>query len=216
MEVAELRPGLWRWTAPHPDWTPEQGGADGWERDVACLYLEAPDAIVLVDPLVPADEAERARFLRHLDADVERVGLPLAIVLTVSWHERSAPELRERYGGTIWAPQDSPGKLTVEVDHPFREGEPLPAGIDAYRTFRGDEVALWLPAQRALVFADAILGAGGGELRVCPDSWLTLDRDEFRAQLRRLLELPAELVLPAHGEPVLAAGRDALERALDA
>jgi glyoxylase-like metal-dependent hydrolase (beta-lactamase superfamily II) len=213
VEVAELRPGLWRWTAPHPDWTPDEGGEDGWEREVACLYLEAPDAIVLIDPLVP-EGAERERFLRHLDADVERVGLPVAIVLTVFWHERSAPELRERYEAAVWAPQDAVEKLGVTVDHPYREGEALPGGLDAFRTLRADEVALWLPEQRALVFADAVLGTGAGGLRVCPDSWLTIDPDEFRAELRRLLELPAELVLTAHGEPVLASGRAALERAL--
>ena len=44
MEVRSLRPGLWCWSAPHPDWTPAEGGPGGWSRDVWSLYCEAPDA----------------------------------------------------------------------------------------------------------------------------------------------------------------------------
>ena len=29
MEIEQLRPRLWRWTATHPDWSPEEGGPDG-------------------------------------------------------------------------------------------------------------------------------------------------------------------------------------------
>ena len=49
MEVERLADGLWRWTVD----------------DARCLYHEAPDGIVLIDPLVPDDEAER--FWWHLD-----------------------------------------------------------------------------------------------------------------------------------------------------
>jgi hypothetical protein len=38
-----------------------------------------------------------------------------------------------------------------------------------------------------------------------------MTQDDVVRRLRPLLELPVELVLPAHGEPV---GREALERAL--
>jgi hypothetical protein len=37
---------------------------------------------------------------------------------------------------------------------------------------------------------------------------------ELRAALRPLLDLPVELVLVSHGEPVLTNGRDALSDAL--
>ena len=78
MHVDRLSDGLWRWTAPHPDWRDEP--AVGWERDVACVYHEATDGILLLDPLVPSgDEGER--FWRHLDQDVERVGLPPTVAV---------------------------------------------------------------------------------------------------------------------------------------
>jgi hypothetical protein len=68
MEVHELKPGLWRWTAPHPEWG---------DTVVSSAYVEAPDAVVLVDPLVPRDAEDG--FFAALDRDVERRGLPVAI-----------------------------------------------------------------------------------------------------------------------------------------
>ena len=93
MNVSELAPGLWRWTAPHPDW---KEGAD-WEQEVGCVYYEAAGATVLIDPLVPP---EQERFFDALDRDVQRRGLPVSILLTVPWHARSSAELAERYETT--------------------------------------------------------------------------------------------------------------------
>ena len=139
--MRELRPGLWRWTARHPDWTPDDGGAEGWGPDVGCVYYEVPDAIVLVDPLVPRGE-HRARFLDALDRDVHRAGRPVAVLLTTFWHERSAAELRARYpGSAVWAHELSVHRIDVEVTNPFRLGVPLPGSIEAHdATRRGGEV----------------------------------------------------------------------------
>jgi hypothetical protein len=74
-----------------------------------------------------------------------------------------------------------------------------------------------LAEQRALIPGDRILGAPGGGLRLCPESWLywvRVNRDELRALLMPLLELPIERVLVSHGEPVLSAGAEALRRCL--
>lgn len=60
----------------------------------------------------------------------------------------------------------------------------------------------WLPEQQALIPGDRILGAPGGGLRLCPESWLywvRVNRDELRALLMPLLELPIERVVVSHG-----------------
>jgi hypothetical protein len=77
----------------------------------------------------------------------------------------------------------------------------------------------WLAKPRALVAGDRLLGAPGGGLRICPESWLAylssgLTSAELRERLRPLLELPVERVLVSHGEPVLSGGRKALEALL--
>jgi glyoxylase-like metal-dependent hydrolase (beta-lactamase superfamily II) len=188
MKVIELASALWRWTAPHPDW--QQG--DDWEQEVGCVYYEAPGTTVLIDPLVPGPP-ERERFFEALDRDVERRGLPVAVLLTVPWHERSSAELVERYSA----------------------GSEAPAGVEAFAVQEIDETLWWLPEHGTLVAGDALVGAAGG-LRVCPDSWLD-ERSSpasLRAALMPLLERPIVRILPSHGEPVLAGGRDALARAL--
>ena len=214
MDVRELAPGLWRWTAAHPEWKPsdaEEGA--GWEQEVACVYLEAADSTVLVDPLIPSAAQERERFLAHLDADVARVGKPVAVLLTVAAHERSAPELAERYGAEIWAHEREIEQHGAAADHPFRSGAALPGGVAALDA--ADEIVLWIPAHAALVVGDILLGAGEGEIRVCPDSWLDqLSPADVRKQLRPLLDLPVERILVSHGEPVLEGAHDALTRAL--
>ena len=67
MEVSDLGGGLWRWTTPHPEWTPDKDKPGGWGRDVASTYVEVPgaDTLVLIDPQVPREgsrEAERWRW----------------------------------------------------------------------------------------------------------------------------------------------------------
>ena len=102
-----------------------------------------------------------------------------------------------------------------------RAKKSLPDGVESFRVERAGEVMYWLPGHRALVPGDRILGAPGGGLRLCPDSWLRylpskITRGERREALLPLLELPIERVLVSHGDPVLADGRAALERALAA
>ena len=53
-------------------------------------------------------------------------------------------------------------------------------------------------------------------MHVCPDSYLDerASQESIREHLRFLLDLPVDRILVAHGDPVLAGGRDSLERAL--
>jgi hypothetical protein len=89
------------------------------------------------------------------------------------------------------------------------------AGVLAFSAERGDEVAYWLEAPRAAVFGDAILGDQAGGLRLTPWARNAEGLERTRQALLPLLELPIEVVLTAHGDPVLANGRDALARALN-
>lgn len=207
MEVSEIAPGLWRWTGRHEE----------WGHAVGCVYLETEQGVCLIDPLVPPEEP--ARFWSALDFDVERMGGEVHLLLTVFWHSRSARELAARYGARLWAP--SRAKAAVErragnVSDPFRPGDPLPGGIQAFASGRSNEVVYWLPGHRALVAGDVILGDEDGGVRLCPESWLPAGTGhaEVRRALRPLLELEVERVLVSHGEPVLERGAEALRATL--
>jgi glyoxylase-like metal-dependent hydrolase (beta-lactamase superfamily II) len=204
MQVKELTPGLWRWTGRHPDW---QAGED-WDEDVGCVYYEGPDRIALIDPLIPPEAPDR--FLAALDRDVERLGRPVAIVLTCYWHRRSADDLAGRYGGTVWATDESANARDISVTGG------VPSGIEAIEVPRLGEIVFWIPEHAALVPGDILLGDGSGGIRICPDSWLKEEvrSEPVRRALEPLLDLPVERVLLSHGEPVLSGARAALERAL--
>jgi hypothetical protein len=199
MDVQELRSGLWRWTASHPEWD----HAEHWGPDVGSVYAEVPGAVVLIDPLVPEDEEEK--FWSTLDRDVERAARPVHVLLTVHWHERSVAAVLERYHATLWRPEE--------------KGD-LPAGVHAEVIKGSDwvEAMFFLEPHRALVVGDLLVGENGGiELPVgwFPKGEQDWARDELKPMLReRLGALPVELVLVSHGEPVLGGGADALNRAL--
>ena len=211
MDAQELRPGLWRWTTPHPEWTPE---ADGWEQEVGSYAYVTEDTLVLIDPLVPDDEA----FWRELDHDVERAGPP-HVLITIFFHTRSAQAILDRYDGArVWAHEAAATRIEDEtrVTDTFTAGARLPGGFEPRWIERGDEALYWLPARRALFAGDSLLGTAGGEVRLCPRSWFRdpTTYEPFRESLRALLELPIELLLVTHGNPVLSNGRAALARAL--
>jgi glyoxylase-like metal-dependent hydrolase (beta-lactamase superfamily II) len=200
MEVHELRPGLWRWTGSHPEWN----HAEHWGPQVGSVYAELPNSVVVVDPLIPEHEEEE-RFWSALDRDVERLGFPVHVLLTVHWHERSVAAVLDRYKATLWRPEE--------------KGE-LPAGVHAEVVQGSDwvEALFFLEPHRALVAGDLLIGKDGGvEL---PVRWFPKGEQEWaehqlKPQLReRLGELPVELVVVSHGEPVLENGAEALRRAL--
>ena len=200
MELRELRPGLWRWTAFHPE----------WRQEVGSVAYAADEHLVLVDPLLPSDDA--------LDTLVRWIGKPVTVLVTIFWHTRSADVVARRHGARVLGP--SGGKAAVRRRAPtmeaFRPGDALPGGVEAFATARGSEVVYWLGAHRAVVPGDVLLGDADGGVRLCPRSWLpeTTTLERLRESLLPLLDLPVARVLVSHGEPVTRNGRVALERAL--
>jgi glyoxylase-like metal-dependent hydrolase (beta-lactamase superfamily II) len=198
--MQELLPGLWTWTARHPEWlTPD----DGWGPDVRSYALDTASTLVLIDPLSPP-----------APVDGLAAGKEVAVLLTVYAHERSAAECVERLGARVLAPAKSLDDLSTPATG-YAVGDTLPGGVEARTGFWPNEATLWLPEQRALVTGDVLLGERG--LSIPPDDWLedAATPEQVREGLRPLLDLPVELVLPTHGEPVLADARAQLAAALE-
>jgi glyoxylase-like metal-dependent hydrolase (beta-lactamase superfamily II) len=195
VQVREIGTGLWYWTGLHPAWTAADGGPDGWAQEVGCVYYEGPDAVVLIDPLVPMEDS--GRFHEALDRDVERAAKPVSILLTVDAHVRSSRNLAERYG--------------VEPPPLPPERPELPGGVAIAAEALG-EFVFWIPEHGTLVAGDVIIGRDGGLW--LDEPWMGDRYDEGREALRPLGELPVERVLVTHGAPVLNDARASLARAL--
>ncbi|MBD0329350.1 MAG: hypothetical protein ICV64_04520 [Thermoleophilia bacterium] len=199
-EIRDVAPGLWIWRVRHPDWH----GQAGWGPPVASTCVESGSEIAVLDALAPPEEDDEA--WRRLDARPPT----LAVVLKPD-HVRSVDVFVRRYGARAHGPYLFWRTDVPETDlEPIEPGTELPGGLVALYDGRGRmETPLWLPEQRALVFADA-LTAPHGELLVWTTPW---HEERVLPALRALLELPFEHVIVSHGEPVH--GRAAFERALE-
>jgi len=221
--VRELRPGLWHWQAPHPEWSPDQW----WPQQVSSYALDDGSQLLLFDPLAVPEE------ILALAAEREPV-----VVLTAPWHERDARSLVERLGAPVFAPPPDTADDLVRkygldpaqipegwhssdlewlvVDgrgeaHLYAAGDRLPTGIEAFPGRAHNDLVLWVERVGAVVAGDSLVdfGRGFGVPQEVLQHGVT--REQVVEGLQPLLQLPVELVLPAHGAPT---DRAALARAL--
>ncbi len=203
-----------------PDWTPDQGGPEGWAQEVACVAWAGEETLVLIDPLVEAgDWAE----IDALAGDRSTV----AVVTMCPWHARSAGEAALRYVNSHQVSTfahavavEATERITFAIDHPVERDTELPGGVRALVSDAPQgEITLYVGPIRTVVAGDVLIGAEGEratELRVCPQAWLAgLNTvDSVKAALRPLLEREIDAIVPLHGAPVLSGAKEALEAAL--
>src|SRR3954447_18484910 len=199
-EIIDVAPGLWVWRVEHPDWDPDAG----WEPSVTSTVVESRGEVAVLDAIAPS--AEASDIWERLDATPPTMG----VVLKPD-HVRDVDLFVRRYGAKAYGPSLFGRDDTPETElEPIDAGTELPGGLVALYDGRGRaETPLWLPEQRALVFADAFTERDG-VLRVWATPWHELS---VLPVLRAMLELPFEHVVVSHGHPVH--DRAAFERALE-
>ena len=185
----EIVPGVLHWTARHP-----RIGID-----VSSHFVTGSST--LIDPLLPEG---------GLDLTPER------IVLSTRHHLRSSEEfdcpilchesgLHEFEGGPevqgyAWGDQLAPDVRAVEVD-----------------AISPDDTGLLIDAgDGCLLIADAVTRYSE-DLAFVPDQYMVDEgddpepvKDAIRAALGRLLDLPFDTLLFAHGDPLVGGGKEAL------
>ena len=194
--MQQIAPGLWHWTAAH----------EHIRSSVSSYYLSAER--VLIDPMTPADGL--GWFEQH--------GPPRHVLLTNRHHDRHSWRIREAFGCTVHCARSGlhelDGRGPVQA---FDFGDELPGAVVAYEVdaICPDETALFIPAHRALACADGVVRWPGpqGDLAFVPEGLMD-DPERTKAGLRdayrKLLELDFELLLLAHGDPVIGDAKQAL------
>jgi hypothetical protein len=198
-QIIDVASGLWIWRMPHPDWAPPDGG----DRVVTSTVVASGGEVAVLDPLTPPLEA--TDIWDRLNAQPPT----MAVVLKPD-HVRNIDAFVERFGCRAYGPEvyylDDLPKTAIE---PIWVGDVLPGGLTPLYDGRSrNEWPMWLPEQRAIVFADA-LTALGGELQVWGSPW---HKQAVLPALRAFLNLPFEHVIISHGSPVH--DRAEFERAL--
>ena len=188
-EIRDVAPGLWLWRQPHPAWEP----GNDWDAEVASFAVVSRGVGLLIDPLAPPPR-ERSVWER-IDALQ-----PAAVVVLKPDHIRDLDLFVRWYGAAAYGPQlywrDAVPRTELQRLQP---GHELPGGLQALYDGRGAlETPVYLPEQRALIFADA-MAAPEGVLRVWATPW---HEERTLPALSALLRLDFEHVLVSHGEPV--------------
>jgi hypothetical protein len=191
----EIVPGVWHWAVEH----------EKIHIPVSTYYFAGER--VLLDPMLPPGGSE------WFDAHTQ----PEHVVLTNRHHDRQAWQLRETFGCNVYCIRN--GVHELEGRGPvvaFDFGDELPGGIVAYEVdaICPDETALFVARHRALACADGVVRIGGDSpLGFVPDAYMDepeRTKEGLRAAYRGLLDLDFDLLLLAHGAPVVAGGKDAL------
>ncbi len=199
--MERILPDLDWWTASHPVLGIEVSSY--WRDDVGVLF----------DPLVSSQG--------DLDWFAARPVPPSAILLSNRHHFRSSGEFAARFGCPVFCHRDGLHEFIAgQQVRPFAVGDHLPGGVVACEVgaICPDDTALYLPAQRAMLFADGLVAggpAGNRQIGFVPDVLMddpAATKARLLAAFGRLLEAcDFEHLLLAHGGPVIGTGRAQLE-----
>jgi len=184
--MREIVDGIVGWT-----WFSEPHGYDfnGW-------FVRHPSGNLCIDPVEPGDDVL---------ALLAREGVA-RILLTNRNHVRRAGLVHERTGAPIAIHPDDAAHARsqgVTIDAALAPGERVgPFTVVGVPGKSPGEVALHWPERRLLVVGDAVVGNPPGKLALLRDKVMD-DPPRLRASVRRLTELPLDVILPGDGVPIL-------------
>ncbi|MGH7550886.1 MAG: hypothetical protein ACREK3_09085 [Gemmatimonadota bacterium] len=198
--VREIAPGLFHWTAFHPE-----------QRIVVSSYYVEPSR-VLIDPMVPDDGLGwfETRPPEH-------------ILITNRYHSRGSAAFVEAFGCPVGCHRAGLEHVRERVAaESFEHGAVLAGGIEALAVpgQAPDETALHVPdGGGGLTFADILIREGDGPLGYAPDGWYGDDPPATRRRVveagRALLEREFRHLFLTHGEPIVDEGKEALRAFLE-
>jgi len=187
-EYQIIRPGLAFWQAYDP----------AVKTELCCCAFDVPEGLVFCDPVALAPAALE-----------ELLGgqTPGAILLTNANHERNAVPLARQLGVEIWAHSGARGH--VAATRWFEDGEILFGGVEAVALdgFAAGESAFWL--EGLLLVGDALINAEPYGFSMLPDKYCE-DPKSARQALKKLLRFPAEMLVFAHGLPIVSQAAERL------
>ncbi|HEY1172018.1 MAG TPA: MBL fold metallo-hydrolase [Verrucomicrobiae bacterium] len=182
-EVQEILPGVFRWECFSPE----------HKVELTSHAVLVDGQLFIFDPIGLTVSAKQRLLSDHHVA---------AIVLTNENHERSADEWRKETNAPVWASAEA--KLVLENVNRWEAGTvrwnsweivPLPGGA-------GGEVALCWRERSLVVLGDAVFNLPKYGFDVLPKKYCR-DQAMLKTSLLKLIEMPFDTVIFAHGTPLL-------------
>ncbi|MGH2962638.1 MAG: hypothetical protein ACRDL3_10685 [Solirubrobacterales bacterium] len=193
-QIAEILPGVLHWSALHP----------GIRQEVHSYYVE--DAAAVLDPMVP----------EGVIAAMESRRAPERVLLTNRHHYRQSDRIASEPGCPVLCPASGLHEFEGGPEvRGYAYGDEVAPVITAHEvgSICPDDAALHIEVGPGLLaLADAVI-RWDGELSFVPD--FLMDEPERTKRgivdsLRRACELEFDVLLFAHGEPLVGGGREAL------
>ncbi len=193
LEYATVRSGLFTW----------QGYEPAVKCDCSSTALVTSAGLVFIDPVSLAEEA-----LKELV--IESSSSPVAVVLTSGNHQRASLGLAKHFGVPIFAPMDA-GE-GISADRHFLPGETV-AGMQSIPLpgFGPGETAFY--SEEILILGDALIHLEPEGLSLLPEKYRS-DKKQALSALDALKKITPEVLLFAHGSPIVSKARERLFAAL--
>ena len=192
--VQEVVPGVWCWTI-HDERIDFVSTAHA---------LTSPEGTVLIDPLPLVDDA------------LAEVGEVCAICLTAGTHQRSTWRYRRELGVPVYAPALS-RLIEEEPDERYEDGEELPGGLRAVFTPGAGTTqhTFLLERQEGIAFVpDLFVNEPGRGLTIVGEEEMP-DPEQARRSIRRVLDLPFDILCLDHGAPLTQNPKAAIRALLE-
>jgi glyoxylase-like metal-dependent hydrolase (beta-lactamase superfamily II) len=192
--VNEIVPGIQTWSV----------FSEGKGFDFNGYAVQTAEGTVLVDP--PEPDAAGWGLLDVL-APYE------GVYVTNRNHSRAAATFRDRYGARVRIHERDAERADVDADDLMSGGETVAGEVELVHVpgKSPGEIALHVPARRALIVGDLVIGVPDGELSTYPDEVIR-DKEALYRSAAGLLELEFDALLVCDGRPFPSGGKEALRR----
>jgi hypothetical protein len=189
----EVVPGVWCWTI-HDERIDFVSTAHA---------LTSPEGTVLIDPLPLVDDA------------LAELGDVSAICLTAGTHQRSAWRYRRELAAPVYAPALS-RLIEEEPDERYEDGDELPGGLRAVFTPGAGTTqhTFLLDLKGGIAFVpDLFVNEPGRGLAIVGEEEMP-NPEEARRSIRKLFDLPFDILCFDHGSPLTQEPKAAIRRLL--
>lgn len=162
--------------------------------------------VAFIDPVIP----ERETIWRKIEA----LGSPNLIVLTNGNHERDARKFADECGIPIAASAEATAELTFKPDV-ILNGQPMIQGLRPIPCPGAGpgEYAFFSESTSTLFLGDALINLPDTGVQLLPKKYC-VNHAQNITSLARLLALPFERILMAHGMPIISHPHTALKNCL--
>jgi len=186
--LTKTGPGFYTWSFFHPE----------VKTECASHVFVHDQSLIFIDPF-PVEGA--------LEAEINRLGSPTAILLTNANHKRAVLQAKKQFNVPVGAGAEAIGELgfipEVIVDSLVQIHSLKPISL---KGAGAGEFAYHCPKNKTLVVGDALVNTEKDGLVILPEKYCT-DARLLKTSLAKLLDLDFDNLLVAHGRPVLGGAR---------